>query len=185
MHHHKNLIPSNTALLLVDVQEKLVPLVERTVELLSAIQKVIRGFQILGIPIVVTEQYPQGLGQTVPGIRCMLGENQVYHAKTAFSCVGDPKIKEMLLEMPQQQWIVIGIEAHVCILQTAKGLLNEGKDVTVLNDAISSRSIYDYSTAIAEMRDLGIRITSVETVLFELIHTSQAPEFKKISQLLK
>lgn len=89
------------------------------------------------------------------------------------------------MHAPTDQWVLIGIEAHVCVLQTAKDLIAEGKQVVVLNDAIGSRSIYDFSTAIAEMRDCGVRITSTETILFELLRNSQAAEFKAMSQLIK
>ena len=97
----------------------------------------------------------------------------------------DDLVKAELLLAPVSQWVLAGIEAHVCVLQTAKDLLEQGKQVVVLNDAISSRSIYDFSTAIAEMRDCGARISSTETVLFELLRDSKAAEFKEISQLIK
>lgn len=172
-------------LLVVDVQEKLIQLEDRSVEVLQVIQRVIKGFQILGLPIVVTEQYPQGMGATVPGIKSLLGDKQRYHPKTTFSCLGDPSIRTELQATGLSQWVVIGIEAHVCVLQTAKDLVSMGLEAAVLNDAITSRSVYDFSTAIAEMRDYGIRISSSETVLFELLGDSTAPEFKKISQLIK
>lgn len=174
-----------TGLLIIDVQEKLIQLEDRSVEVLQVIQKVIKGFQILGLPIFVTEQYPEGLGATVPGIKSLLGDDQCYFPKTAFSCMGDVVIRKKLEETGLTQWVILGIEAHVCVLQTAKDLLFSGFETVVLNDAITSRSVYDFATAIAEMRDYGIRISSAETVLFELIADSTAPEFKKISQLIK
>ncbi len=181
----KKLSRKNTALLVIDVQEKLFPYVENSCHVIQTIQKAVRGFQILGLPIFATEQYPQGLGHTVAPLKGLLGEKQTYHIKTAFSCLDDPSIKQFFLEQPVTDWVLVGIEAHVCILQTAKDLLAEGKHVTILNDAISSRSIYDFSTAIAELRDCGARITSTETVLFELLRHSKAMEFKEISQLIK
>ncbi len=174
-----------TALLVVDVQEKLFNLVERRSDTLKAIKKMVRGAQILGVPILVSEQYPQGLGATEPQLRESLGSDQQYLSKTTFSVMADPTIRGIVEGCDKEQWIVVGIEAHVCILQTVRDLLAAGKQVTVLNDAISSRSIYDYSTAIAELRDLGARISSVETMLFELVHDSKAPEFKQISDLVK
>lgn len=179
------LIKEHTALLLIDVQEKLFPYVENSCNVMQAMQKAIRGFQILGIPIYVSEQYPKGLGTTVPLLKGLLGNNQHYMIKTAFSCLDDETIKTELLKLPINQWVIIGIEAHVCVLQTAKDLLHYHKQVVVLNDAISSRSIYDFSTAIAEMRDCGARISSSETILFELLRNSKAAEFKEISQLIK
>lgn len=174
-----------TALIIVDVQEKLIAYEDRSADVLKAIQMMIKAFRMLGLPIVVTEQYPQGLGSTVAGIKSLLGEQQRYLSKNSFSCMGEPLLQAEILEMGITQWVVVGIEAHVCVLQTAKDLLEQKFDVVVLNDAITSRSIYDFSTAIAEMRDCGIRISSVETVLFELLKNSEVPEFKKISQLIK
>lgn len=174
-----------TALLVVDVQEKLFPYVENSCHVMQAIQKIVRGFQILGLPIYATEQYPQGLGSTVAPLKGLLGESQHFLSKTTFSCLDDAKVKAELLKVPVDQWVIVGIEAHVCVLQTAKDLLEEGKQVVVLNDAISSRSVYDFSTAIAELRDCGARISSTETVLFELLRNSKAAEFKEISQLIK
>jgi nicotinamidase-related amidase len=185
MSDNYKLTRGQTALLVIDVQEKLFPFVERPCEVMENIQKVVKGFQILDIPIFVTEQYPQGLGSTVPSLKGCLKDVQNYFIKTAFSCLDDPQIKKTLLAAPYIQWVLAGVEAHVCVLQTAKDLLISRRQVVVLNDAISSRSIYDFSTAIAEMRDCGARISSTETVLFELLRDSQAAEFKEISQLIK
>lgn len=176
--------PIETVLLIVDVQEKLLQCVDRGSEVLYSLCKLVRGFQILQLPILLSEQYPEGLGQTVAPLRDMLGESYQPFIKTSFSCLDGSN--GLIRTLPSyQQWIVVGLEAHICVLQTVKSLLKEGKQVTVLNDAITSRSIYDFSTAIAEMRDLGTRISSVETVLFELIKDSTHPQFKAISHLVK
>lgn len=174
-----------TALLVIDVQEKLFPYVERGCEVMQKLQTAVKGFQALQMPIFVTEQYPQGLGSTMPGLKQCLGPEQSYFTKTSFSCLGDEKIRSTLMALPYDQWVLVGIEAHVCVLQSAKDLMASNKQVIVLNDAISSRSIYDFSTAIAEMRDIGVRISSAETILFELLRDSKASEFKQISQLIK
>lgn len=185
MDRNFKLARDRTGLLLIDVQEKLFPYVENSCSVMQAMQKAIRGFQILHLPIIATEQYPKGLGSTVAVLKGLLGDSQRYLVKTSFSCMDDAKIQQELLSMPIDQWVLIGIEAHVCVLQTAKDLLEQQKQVVVLNDAISSRSIYDFSTAIAELRDCGARISSTETILFELLRNSQASEFKEISQLIK
>lgn len=176
---------SQTGLLIVDVQERLFPYVDHSCEVLKKMQMMIKGWRILGLPIFVSEQYPQGLGSTIPALKGHLDGSQIYFPKTAFSCLKDRGLREKLLSEPLNQWVVIGIEAHVCILQSAKDLKAAGKQVVVVNDAIASRSIYDFSTAIADMRDAGIRIISTETVLFELMGDSQIKEFKAISELLK
>ncbi|MCB1111194.1 MAG: isochorismatase family protein [Chlamydiales bacterium] len=175
----------STGLLVIDVQDRLFAHVERNCETLIAMQKAVQGFNLMHLPIVVTEQYPEKMGSTVKGLQPFLENASEPLSKTTFSCLADAAIRKKLLDMPITQWVLIGIEAHVCVLQTARELKDAGKDVVVLNDAITSRSIYDYSTAIAEMRDCGIRISSVETVLFELMRDSKAPEFKELSALIK
>jgi nicotinamidase-related amidase len=174
-----------TALLIVDMQEKVFAAVDHGNEVLQTVIRLIKGFQVLGIPIFTSEQYPEGLGDTLFPIRTALGVDYKPYKKTTFSCFDHPEF----LQCPQlshiKQWVVVGIEAHICVLQTAKGLINLGKQVVVLNDAISSRSIYDFSTSIAEMRDIGIRISCSETILFELLRDSKVPEFKEISQQIK
>lgn len=176
---------SKAGLIIVDVQEKLYPKIDRFEELFQSLHKTISGCRILNLPIVVSEQYPEGLGQTLPQILHMAGAEALKMTKTTFSCLADEQFKRKLLEMPVSQWIIIGIEAHVCVLQTARDLIHAGKDVVVVNDAIGSRSIYDFSSAIAELRDMGARVSSTETVLFELVHDSKAPEFKEISKLVQ
>jgi nicotinamidase-related amidase len=181
----KSLKREDASLLLVDVQERLLPLVERSEELLSSLKKLLRAMTVLKIPVFVTEQYPSRLGTTMPALKQILSQSQVYYSKTTFSCGADVHIREVLERQASTQWIVVGIETHVCVLQTVRDLLNSQKEVVVLNDAVSSRSIFDYSTAIAEMRDMGARISSIETILFELLGDSKVPEFKEISELIK
>lgn len=176
---------NRAALLVVDMQDKLLNAVERRCDLLAAIRKLIKGMQILAVPVFASEQYPQGLGSTEQRLKECLGEHQPYFAKTVFSAWCDPAIERALRDSGRDQWIVVGIEAHVCILQTVRDLIRHDYSVVVPNDCISSRSIYDYSTAIAEMRDLGVRISTAETVIFELVQDAQAPEFKQISQLIQ
>jgi nicotinamidase-related amidase len=174
-----------TGLLVIDVQERLYPYIERSCEVLHAMLQVVEGFKILNMPILVTEQYPKGLGQTVAKLKNALPQDQTIVEKTAFSCASEQSFLDFANQQKISQWILIGIEAHICVLQTAKDLLSKNHEIVVLNDAISSRSIYNFSTAIAEMRDCGARISCVETVLFELLQDAAAPEFKQISQLVK
>lgn len=181
----KRLERGKTALLVIDIQERLFAHVERACEMLHATKTLVQAIHLLNIPIVVTEQVPEKMGATVLSLREDLPEERPCFSKSSFSCLGDEKIREYLLSQPFTHWVLAGMEAHVCILQTAIDLLNHGKNVVVLNDAVTSRSIYDYSTALAELRDWGARVTSVETVLFELLSNAEAPEFKQISRLLK
>ncbi len=175
---------SKSGLLVIDVQEKLFPKIDRAEDVYLGISKLIQGARIFDLSMVATEQYPEGLGHTIPELRQLLGPCHVL-SKTSFSCLGNKEVGRHILEMPVSQWILSGIEAHVCVLQTAKDLLRAGKQVVVVNDAVSSRSIYDFSSAIAELRDCGARISSSETVLFELLGDSQSSEFKQISRLIQ
>ena len=181
----KRLLPEKTGLLIVDVQEKLFPHVERPCEVMEKIHLLIKGVKLLQLPIIVTEQYPQGLGPTLKSISDLIGEPLKIPPKTSFSAPADHETRKMIESTGRTQWIVAGIEAHVCVLQTVRDLLEAGQEVVVVNDAISSRSIFDFSTAIAEMRDMGARISSTETVLFELFHDAKHPQFKAFSALLK
>lgn len=182
---HIELTPEKACVLVVDVQEKLFPLIENPCEVLEKILLLIKGAKLLHVPILISEQYPQGLGNTIEAIKDSVGSDARYFTKTTFSCLKDETIKQQFRSLPFEQYIVLGIEAHVCIFQTVRSLIQEGNQVVVANDAISSRSIYDFSTAIAEMRDLGARISSTETILFELLRDSKNPAFKAISALIK
>lgn len=154
-------------------------------EVLHTIQFLIKGVQLLNIPIYVSEQYPSGLGNTVEGIRSILRNDVLIFSKRSFSCWKNQAIRDMIVKSGIKQWILVGLESHVCVLQTAKDLKANNYDVVVLNDAVTSRSIFDFSTAISEMKDDGIRVSSTETVIFELFETSEDPNFKALSELLK
>lgn len=177
--------PKSTVLLIVDVQEKILPSVEKGPQTLQTLCKLVKGFQILNLPIFLSEQYPEGLGHTVEPLKTLLNQAYLPWVKSTFSCLDNKEFYECVLSLPYSQWVVVGIEAHICVLQSVKGLLKMGKQVIVLNDAISSRFITDCSTAIAEMREMGVRVSSVETILFELIKDSAHPQFKSISHLIK
>jgi nicotinamidase-related amidase len=179
------LLRNQAALLIVDMQGKVFAAVDHGNDILQTILRVLKGFQALVIPVFVSEQCPDKLGESMLPVRIALGNDYKPYKKTTFSCVADPEFLAFVKNSGLTQWVLVGIEAHVCVLQTAKDLLNLGMEVVVLNDAISSRSIYDFSTGIAEMRDAGVRISCAETVLFELLRDSRSPEFKEISQLVK
>ena len=177
--------PQKAAFLLVDVQEKLFPHVDHACDMLERQLLLISGLKLLEVPMLVTEQYPKGLGPTIKPLQDVLGEKTYYPSKTTFSAAADEGIKAQINAQGRSQYIVAGIEAHVCVLQTVRDLIKLGKEVVVVNDAISSRSIYDFSSGIAEMRDMGARISSTETVLFELFHDAKHPQFKALSALIK
>ncbi len=176
---------STTGLIVVDMQDKFLPFLDRTKEVLKAQTMAVKGFSLLNIPIVVSEQYPKGLGHTAKEIASCLPQSQDYITKASFSCCGERKLYDYFLQSSVTQWVVIGIEAHVCVLQTVRDLLNQNKEVTILADAVTSRYPINWQSAINEMRVWGARISTVETVLFELLESSEAPEFRQISELVK
>lgn len=179
------LTKEKTGLLIIDVQEQAFGEMERPCEVLYSMQQMIKGAKLLGLPIFATEHTSENAGSTIQPIKDLLGKSQHYWKKSKFSCMSDPTIKKSISEGSVSQWIVIGIEAHICVLQSAKGLLNAGMEVVVLNDAITSGSIYDFSTAIAELRDIGVRVSNWKTVLFELMKDSNDSSYDEIVSLTK
>jgi nicotinamidase-related amidase len=174
-----------TGLWIVDVQEKLFPLIDHSHEVLEHICFILEAAKILHLPIFVTEQYPQGLGPTIGSIKRRLPTNQIIYSKTSFSGYFETLLRTAIDQLNVDHWILVGIEAHVCILQSAKDLLASHKKVIVLNDAVSSRSVFDFSTAMGELRECGARISSSETVIYEMIRDAALPEFKALLPLVK
>jgi len=174
----------NCLLLLVDVQEKLVAMLEKnTVVKKSNI--LLKAANILGIPTIVTEQYPQGLGKTVDYVAEQINENTEIFEKTSFSVLKDEGFLEKLKSYGKKQIIIGGIEAHICVHQTTADLLEQGFDVYVVKDACASRKKDDFKTGIRLMKHNGARITDTEIVLFELLKSSKHPKFKEIQALVK
>lgn len=172
------------ALLVVDVQERLHPVMWEKERVADCIGKLIRGFQILSLPIFVTEQYPKGLGPTIPDLRELLEGVQPYE-KLHFSCCAVDPLMEALKREDRFQIVLCGIETHVCIVQTALDLLHAGYQVHVPADAVSSRRELDWRTALERMRRAGVVVTTTESALFELLEVAGTPEFKQISALVK
>ncbi|MCC5832500.1 MAG: isochorismatase family protein [Chlamydiales bacterium] len=170
---------------IVDVQERLFPHIDRSCEVLEQICYMLEAARLLHIPIFVTEQAPDKLGETVEPIKKRLPEGQLIYSKTTFSGFYDPVVRLAVEKLPVKTWILVGIEAHICVLQTAKDLLAAKKNVVALNDAVSSRSLFDFSTAIGELRDAGARISSTETVIYESIRDAASEEFKECFSLIK
>ncbi len=176
---------AKTGFWVVDVQENLFSLIDRSCEVLEKICFIVEAARHLNLPLFVTEQYPKGLGSTIDPIKRRLSQNQVIFSKTTFSGYYDPAIKQAVDLTGVETWILVGIEAHICVLQTAKDLLDAGKNVVVLNDAVSSRSLFDFSTAMGELRDVGVRLSCSESVIYELIRDASSQEFRDILPLVK
>lgn len=175
----------SVALLVVDVQERLLRAMHDGPQTLKNITTAVQGFREMTLPIVVTEQYPEGLGRTVPEILNVLGTEVDVLSKTQFSGVESGLVRSKMSTVPANTWVLCGLEAHVCVLLTARDLIATGKNVVVLLDATTSRKSYHVTLAAGEMRHLGVRVTSVETMLFDLLGDANAPAFKTISRLVR
>ncbi len=173
-------------LLVIDIQEKLLPLIEGGDRVVEATRRLIRGARLFELPVLVTEQYPQGIGSTVATLSEELGRAgaQTLH-KTAFSCCGDEGIRAKIRKIDREQIIVCGIETHVCVQQTALDLVTMDYQVFVCADAVGSRRPADYEIALHRLRQVGAAVTTVESVLFELCQKCGTPRFKAMLELIK
>jgi len=173
---------SNSAVFLIDVQERLFPKMFDRDNMLNAIETILKAAKILSVPIYSFEQYPKGLGVTVSEIQPYL-DRAKHFEKTSFSGCGAKELD--LAKMPYKQVVLVGIEAHVCVLQTAADLLDAGFAVFVPQEAVSSRKDTDCKIALKRMRQMGAQIVSLESTLFEWMQNACCPEFKTICQLIK
>ena len=173
-----------TALLVIDIQERLLPVIEGGDQVAIRTSVAIQGAKVLGVPLLATEQYPRGLGATVPAVASALCEIDVPE-KLSFSCLGAQAIVDALDEQQPATVIVAGIETHVCVSQTCLDLLDRGITPVVLADCTGSRHQYDHETALERLGHAGAVITTVEAALFELTGQAGTPEFKQISGLVK
>lgn len=173
------------ALVVVDVQQRLIPSMDPDIyaRTLAGIDLLVRGADVLQIPVFATEQYPKGLGPTVPELAEACRSKVV--EKMTFGCCGEPAFLDHLRGLDRSEVIVVGMEAHVCVYQTVLGLLQSGYRVHLVRDAVISRGSVDYKNAIENAARAGAIVTTVETALFQLLHTAKAPEFKTISAMIK
>ncbi|MCU0370103.1 MAG: hydrolase [Bacteroidales bacterium] len=178
------ILRDQTAGLVIDIQEKLFPYISGHETLALNAGILIKGLQVLGVPVIVTEQYTKGLGPTVGPIRELFTGGQPVE-KLAFSCCDEPKFLTQLSVLEKKFIVITGIESHVCVLQTAIDLLEKDFIPVIVEDCVSSRRLNDKHMAIARMRRLGAVITTYESVLFELLRYSGTDEFKAISKLVK
>lgn len=177
-----------SALIIIDIQEKLVKAANKGKEVAENVAKLAKTANILGINTIVTEQYPKGLGNTVNEVSESFSEDVYISEKTSFSALLEENILNKVRELKSKginQIFICGIETHICLLQTVQDLLKEGFEVHVVENASSSRCENEHNTGIALMRQYGAYITSVEIVLFELLKTSKHSNFKEIQNLIK
>jgi nicotinamidase-related amidase len=173
---------ADSALLVVDVQVKLVPAIATAGRVVWNVRRLIDGAQLLSLPVMASEQYPQGLGPTVPELASRL---QNRPAKLSFSCRELPDLLAGLRERNIEKLLVCGLETHVCIQQTVLDFLSDGWRVYVAVDAVGSRHDLDHQTALRRMDSSGAVLTTTEAALLEWCQAAGTPEFKQISRIVR
>jgi nicotinamidase-related amidase len=175
--------PAESAVLVVDVQEKLLPAVPAARPLLVNLQFLLDAANLLGVRVLATEQYPRGLGGTAPELLPRLPAKR--HEKTAFSCAAVPVVADALLPAGLRQVVLTGLETHVCVLQTGLDLLERGVAVFVPADGVAGRFALDHDLALRRLERAGAVLTTCETVVFEWLGDAGHPRFKEISRLVR
>ncbi|WP_165088961.1 isochorismatase family protein [Neisseria yangbaofengii] len=176
--------PENTLCIVVDIQERLLPALHNADAMVERSRVVIQGLQALEVPLVATEQYPKGLGKTVPAVQLLLGDRAAVFEKTRFSAV-IAEVEAVLNEKNVENVILLGAEAHVCMLQTVLDLRAKGLAVYVPFDCTTSRNPANKDNALQQMRDAGAVVGSSESVLFQLLGDAKHPAFKTVSKLIQ
>ena len=170
--------------LIIDIQDRLFPVMDGKENLLSNCIRLIEGLQILGIPLTVTQQYTRGLGSTLNEISVLIPQFSPIE-KNTFSCMDEPVFAVYLSNSGKTNVIICGIESHVCVLQTAVDLRENGYHPIVIADCVSSRKTEEKQIALNRFLSEGIRVSTAESILFELTRTAGTAEFKAISKLVK
>ena len=174
----------NALALVIDFQERMIPVIRNNEELQRKAAIFIEGCRILGIPILTSQQYTKGLGETTAEIKNALGEFKPIE-KITFSCYGCDEFEEKLAEADKECIFITGVEAHICVQQTVLNLLDDDYTVYVIADCVGSRFENDYDMALRRMEKAGAIITTAESALFELMVSADHPARKEISNLVK
>lgn len=173
-----------TALIIIDIQEKLFPVMHDKEKLRRNVIKLIKGAQVLEIPILFTEQYPKGLGPTLPEIKGLLADFKAME-KVSFNCCDEAVFCQALQALKRKQVLIAGIEAHICVYQTAVALARAGYEIQVVGDCVASRENENKLAALFKMGAAGISPTTMEMALFELLKVAKGDKFKQISAIVK
>ncbi|XP_075255593.1 isochorismatase domain-containing protein 2-like [Convolutriloba macropyga] len=187
LRHVGRLSPATTALFLCDMQEAFRKTIQYYPEIIQNTVKMVEASKLLNIPVVVTEQYPKGLGHTVDELKTLLPEDTKYHEKTLFSmCI--PSIKEITSSVPSGESvtdvILTGIESHVCVLQTTIDLLEQNVNVHIAADCVSSRSLVDRKFALERFAQMGAFVSTSESLILQLCKDAKNPSFRSLQKLI-
>ena len=175
---------NNAALLIIDIQERLAVAMDKKEQVVRNTLHLVELAKMLNIPTVVTEQYPKGLGRTLPEITAALPAYLPIE-KVSFDCCREASFTEQIKRLGKKKIIIAGMETHICVLQTSLGLIKDGFDVHLVCDAVCSRTKANWRTGIEFVRDAGGVLTNTETALFQLLGVAGTPEFKAISNRIK
>jgi len=173
-----------TALVVIDIQERFRDLIHGQDQLLKSTGRLVRAFRELDMPVLLTEHYSRGLGVTMVEIRSLLDGIKPIE-KIAFSCDGDAGFRNALNALNRDQLILCGIEAHVCVYQTARDLMDRGKQVAIAADAVSARHAADREIGLRHMQRIGVQVMNADMILFEILREAQTDDFKAIQPILK
>lgn len=174
----------HSCLVVIDVQERLAPVMADPRKVIDGAVRLAAAATRLEVPVLISEQYPKGLGPSMIDLRETVPEEELYVSKTAFSCMGEPAFVEKFEALGRRQVVIAGIEMHVCVMQTALDLRDKGYDVFVAVDACGSRFALDEETAKQRFVAAGIHLVTIEMVIFEWLSRSGTPEFKDITKTL-
>lgn len=175
---------TRAGLLVIDIQEKLLAVMAQPEMVVENTLKLIKGFQMMNLPVFVTEQYPEGIGKTAASLKKVL-KGVGIQDKLTFSCCGISGLTQSLRMKKIDQVVLCGIESHVCVLQTALDLIYRDFSIFVVRDAVSSRRVTDMETALSRLASHGVELTTMEMVLFELLEKAGTDAFKEVMKLIK
>lgn len=185
MRHPRLLDRATSVVVVIDVQEAYRQVLHEYERVVRAVAQVVRGAVALGVPIVATEQYPKGLGATVAEVATHLPRDLVPIEKLSMSCCGAPEFLRVLAAMQRRQVLLVGIETHACVNQTAHDLLATGYQVHLVHEATSSRGPEDCRVGWEKMIGNGVVPATVESALLEFVRTAEAPQFRAIQKLIR
>jgi nicotinamidase-related amidase len=174
----------STVLVVIDVQDKLFRVMPEREALAASLRKLVRGAQVLDVPVILTEQNPKGLGPTIAELADLVPGIQPI-PKFSFSCCGEERFRRELEALGRRQVLLAGIELHICVYQTALDLLASGYEVQVVADCVTTRLLENREIGLTKLRDSGAGLTTAEMALFELLKTAEGDVFKEISRIVK
>lgn len=175
---------SESALIVIDMQERLVPAMQAPARTIQNTRLLLQSASKTGVPVMLTEQYPQGLGETVPAIKSAANGAPIF-PKIHFSCMEDPEFGAHFRSLGRKQAIVAGMEAHICVMQTAASMVEEGYEVFVVSDATASRTSESEKACLRRLSASGISIVTTEMVIFEWLGQAGTPAFRELLPLIR